>query len=339
MTTTIKTIKNSEFHILDDPKEEFKQSILTGLSQTKKSISSKFIYNDNGSYLFDKITRHPDYYLTNCEIEILNTHKASIASYFNSQPFNLIELGPGEGIKPQILVDCFLQKKLNFTYIPIDISKQYLKKIVNDFNAKQPNLNLTAINSDYLSGLRWLTIRSSETPNLLLFLGSSIGNLTPNETINFLRYIYDILHPGDFFLVGFDLCKDPDTLLRAYNDSDGITSAFNLNLLQRINSELGGNFKLEQFQHHGTYNVYSHAMESYLISLQNQFVEIKELNKTFYFGEFEPIHVEFSHKYLLSQVELLAKNSGFEIVKHFTDSRNYFVDSLWKKVSDTVKVF
>jgi len=330
MTTTIKTIKNSTFHIIDDPKEEFKQGILTGLSKNKKSISSKFFYDDTGSYLFDKLTRHLDYYLTNCEIEILNAHKNTIATYFKSQPFNLIEFGPGDGIKPKLLIDCFLQKNFKFTYLPIDISKEYLKNIINDFNEKEPHLNITAINSDFLAGLRWLTL-TSEKRNVLLFLGSSIGNLTPTETIHFLKNIYDLLHPGDFFLLGFDLCKNPDTLIRAYNDSAGITRAFNLNLLQRINSELDGNFNLDKFEHHGTYNVYSHTMESYLISLENQSIDINELNNTFYFSEFEPIHVEFSHKYLLSQIENLAKEAGFAIVEHFFDSKNYFVDSLWKK--------
>jgi L-histidine Nalpha-methyltransferase len=330
MTATIKTINNSTFHIIDDPKIEFKQAIWNGLSQNKKSISSKFFYDEKGSFLFDQITRHPDYYLTNCEIEILRTYKHNIASYFNSQPFNLIELGPGEGIKPKILVDFFQQNNLNFTYIPIDISEEYLAKIINVFNAKQSNLNLTAINADFLVGLRWLTI-SSEKRNVLLFLGSSIGNFSPHEIADFLKYIYNLLHPGDFFLIGFDLCKDPETLLMAYDDIDGITREFNLNLLRRINAELGGNFNLDYFQHHCTYNVYSHGMESYLISLKKQLVDINELNETFHFEAFEPIHVEVSHKYLLSEIELLAKAAGFNVVKHFIDSKNYFVDSLWKK--------
>lgn len=329
MTGILRTIQNSELHVLDDPKEEFKQGVLVGLSQTKKTLPSKFFYDGRGSDLFDKITRHPDYYLTNCEIEILNSNKHSLADHFNSRPFNLIELGPGETIKPQILIDCFLHENLNFTYMPIDISKDYLQKIVKHFNENQPHLNLTALNADFYAGLRWLTI-SSERRNVLLFLGSSIGNYNTQSTHEFLTYINKMLHPGDFFLIGFDLRKDIEMLLRAYNDSDGITAEFNLNLLHRINKELGGNFKLDKFQHYGTYNVYSGAMESYLISLENQIVEIKKLGKSFYFQESEPVHVEYSYKYLISQIELLAENTNFEIVQHYSDSNNYFVDSLWR---------
>ncbi len=330
MTGTIKTIKNAEFHILEDPKDVFRKEVLTGLSQTNKAIPSKFFYNDKGSYLFDQISRHPDYYLTNCEIEILNSYKNTIASFFNSRSFNLIELGPGEGTKPQILIDCFMQNKLNFSYIPIDISNDYLNKIINHFNSTHPDLDLTAINSEFFAGLRWLTI-SSDKCNLLLFLGSSIGNYTPKATNVFLNYIYEILNPGDFVLIGFDLCKDINTLLRAYNDSDGLTKQFNLNLLHRINMELGGNFKLENYQHYATYNVYSCAMESYLISLENQLVVIDELDKSFSLNEFEAIHMEYSHKYSISQIELLAKEAGFEVINHFRDSKYYFVDSLWRK--------
>ncbi|STX50669.1 Histidine-specific methyltransferase EgtD [Legionella busanensis] len=303
--------------------------ILNGLTSEKKFISSKYFYDEKGSELFNKITRHPDYYLTNCELEILRNHKAEIADLLNQQSFNLIELGPGEGIKGRILIEYFLQNSLDFTYYAIDISNKYLNQIINQYNQDFPDLTLVALNSDYLKGLQWLK-KQSYRKNLLLFLGSSIGNFNYDHTQNFLQEIWSYLEDGDYFLIGFDLRKDIDILLRAYNDKDGITRAFNFNLLHRLNQELGANFDATLFYHYAPYNVYSGAMESYLISSQKQTVFIKALDKSIHFSEFEPIHLEFSYKYLLSQIKEFAKKSSFTIVKNFFDSKNYFVDSLWQ---------
>ncbi|MGQ3888152.1 L-histidine N(alpha)-methyltransferase [Legionella sp. CNM-1927-20] len=303
--------------------------ILNGLASKKKFISSKYFYDEKGSELFNKITRHPDYYLTNCELEILQNHKADIAGLLNQQSFNLIELGPGEGIKSRILIEQFLQDSLDFTYYTIDISNKYLNQIINQYNQELPDVKLVALNSDYLKGLQWIKTQSKRK-NLLLFLGSSIGNFNYEHTQTFLNEIWTYLQDEDYLLIGFDLRKDIDVLLRAYNDSDGITRAFNFNLLHRLNQELGANFDPALFYHYAPYNVYSGAMESYLISSQDQTVFIKALDKSFHFSEFEPIHLEFSYKYLLSQINNFASKSGFSIVKNFFDSKNYFVDSLWQ---------
>lgn len=305
------------------------KDILVGLSSDKKFIPSKYFYDEKGSMLFNKITRHKDYYLTNCELEILENNKGKLATIFAEKPFNLIELGPGEGIKSRIIIDEFLQKNLDFNYFTIDISRKYLKQIVKQFNQELPKLKLMALNSDYFSGLHWLSLHSKRR-NVVLFLGSSIGNFNVENTKVFLKNIWQDLHHDDYLLIGFDLRKDLDTLINAYNDSDGITRAFNMNLLQRLNRELAADFKIENFTHHATYNVYSGAMESYLISLKKQTVTFKALHKSFDFDEFEPIHVEFSYKYLLSQIEEFAQNAGFKIVNNFTDTHNYFVDSLWQ---------
>ncbi|WP_131780996.1 L-histidine N(alpha)-methyltransferase [Legionella gresilensis] len=303
--------------------------ILNGLTSEKKFISSKYFYDEQGSELFNKITRHPDYYLTNCELEILQNHKAEIADLLNQQSFNLIELGPGEGIKGRILIEQFLQNSLDFTYYAIDISNKYLVQIINQYSQEFPDLKLGALNSDYLKGLQWLKMQSNRK-NLLLFLGSSIGNFNYGHTQTFLQEIWSYLKNDDYLLIGFDLRKDIDILLRAYNDKDGITRAFNFNLLHRLNQELGANFDPTLFYHYAPYNVYSGAMESYLISSQKQNVFIKALDKSIHFSEFEPIHLEFSYKYLLPQINEFAKQSNFAIVKNFFDSKNYFVDSLWQ---------
>jgi dimethylhistidine N-methyltransferase len=234
--------------------------------------------------------------------------------------FNLIELGPGEGIKTQLLIEQFLADSLHFNYIPIDISAEYLHKLLNQFNRLITGLTMTPIHSDYFRGLKWINTNAKRR-NLVLFLGSSIGNFDPIAVKVFLSHLHDALQDGDYVLLGFDLRKDIDILLRAYNDSAGLTREFNLNLLKRLNRELGANFKLEKFRHYPTYNVYSGAMESYLISLEAQIVAIKALARSFTFEAIEPIHVEYSYKYMLPQIEEFAQLTGFKTIENFTDSR------------------
>lgn len=312
-----------------DEKTEFKNDVEEGLAKPSKQIQSKYFYDEHGSELFNQITRHPDYYLTRSEIEILHAYKKQISALIGTEPFNLIELGPGEGIKTQILIEQFLKDSLNFTYMPIDISTKYLKHLIVEFNKQLPELKLKPIHSDYFCGLGWLSSHSTRR-NLALFLGSSIGNFDPASTENFLHHLNETLNDGDYVFLGFDLRKDIDILMRAYNDYDGITRDFNLNLLKRINRELGANFDLEKFRHYATYNVHSGAMESYLISLERQDVDIHTLNRSYSFEEIEPIHVEYSYKYLLSQIHELAHSCSFDIIQDYTDSQAYFVNTLWQ---------
>lgn len=329
MTDVIHVNVESPLQTIHDEKDEFKNSVEMGLSKLQKQLSSKYFYDELGSELFNQITRHPDYYLTRSEMEILNLHKKSLVNILGNTAFNLVELGPGEGIKSQILIDEFLKNSLNFTYIPIDISAQYLRFIMTQMSQTSPNLKLTPIHSDYFHGLEWLS-QHSIRKNIVLFLGSSIGNMDALETSQFLQHLWEVLNDGDYVLLGFDLRKDINILMRAYDDNHGITKAFNLNLLKRINRELGGNFDIDKFRHYATYNVYSGAMESYLVSAEKQLVEVKALNKSYSFEAIEPIHVEYSHKYLLSQIQQYALMHGFKMVKNFLDSREYFVDTLWQ---------
>lgn len=317
---------------LDDElheKLEFVQDLTIGLAKPKKQIPSKYFYDEHGSELFNQITRHPDYYLTQCEFEILDKYKTQIANLFNSEPFNLVELGPGEGIKTQILVEEFLQKSLQFTYLPIDISKKYLKTLIDEFSNKLHQLKLLPLYSDYFRGLEWLR-QHSQRANLVLFLGSSIGNFTPKEVQNFLEHLCQSLNKNDYVLLGFDLRKDVQVLMRAYDDSDGITRDFNLNLLKRINRELNADFDISKFKHYATYNVYSGAMESYLISLERQTIAIEALGQSFTFDKIEPIHVEYSYKFYLKQINELAEIAGFEVIQTYTDNKQYFIDTLWQ---------
>nr|WP_302473948.1 L-histidine N(alpha)-methyltransferase [Legionella sp. PL877] len=306
------------------------QDVFIGLSKKNKQIQSKYFYDAAGSELFNQITRHPDYYLTQCELEILTAYKQTFSTLLsNTQPFNLVELGPGEGIKTRILLNQFLEDQLSFTYYTIDISRSYLINLVKQLQQQLPQIDMVALNSDYLGGLEWLGLNSNQR-NFVLFLGSSIGNFDLAASKEFLRNLRASLRKGDYLLIGFDLLKDIDVLMRAYNDRDGITRRFNLNLLKRINYELNANFNIDSFYHYGTYNAYNRAMESYLISRKEQIVSIKALNKSFNFKAFEPIHVESSYKYLFPQIKKLADISQFNIIENYTDSNEYFVNSLWQ---------
>jgi len=177
--------------------------------------------------------------------------------------------------------------------------------------------------------VEWLANQGLER-NVLLFLGSNIGNFNRSAARGFLFRLWNALNDGDFILVGFDLKKDIELFLAAYNDARGVTARFNLNVLQRINRELGGQFDVSKFRHFGTYDVFSGAMESYLVSLEAQEVFVEHIGRVFSFHPWEPIHTEYSYKYLISDIETLARETGFEIKEHLFDSRRWFVDSVWQ---------
>lgn len=309
---------------------ELKQDTLAGLTKQHKALLSKYLYDEKGSELFNQITRHPDYYLTNCELEILATHASTLLEMIGQESaFNLVELGPGEGIKTAMLMNRFIKAGTSFTYLPIDISEKYLQNFRRKLLHDHPTLNITPIQADYVSGLAWLKDHMKGR-NVVLFLGSSIGNFDMPSAERFLLTLHDQLNPGDLLLIGFDLKKSISILLKAYDDNQGLTRLFNLNLLTRINHELGAEFDLDTFYHHATYNVYTGAMESYLISLIEQTVPIRALHQTISFGAFEPIHMEYSYKYLLPQINYLAANTGFQILANFQDTKQYFIDCLWE---------
>jgi uncharacterized SAM-dependent methyltransferase len=183
--------------------------------------------------------------------------------------------------------------------------------------------------ADYADGLLWHS-RRRDRRNLVLLLGSNIGNFHRSEARAFLRRLWSYLAPNDLLLIGFDLKKDIDQMLLAYNDSQGVTAAFNLNLLARVNRELAGEFELDGFRHFATYNVFSGAMESYLVSLQEQTVRVGDLHQEFHFRPFEPVHTEYSYKFLVSDIEGLAEDTGFSIEAQLFDDRQWFLDSVWR---------
>jgi L-histidine Nalpha-methyltransferase len=310
----------------------FARHVVKGLSRSPKSLSSMYFYDAEGSRLFQRITELEEYYLTRCEAEILETHAAEIVAAVLPGPFRLVELGAGDGQKSEILVRRLLDAGLSFEYVPIDICRKSVADLAAAFSSRfNGSLRVRGIVAEYFNGLASLGW-AGRRPNFVLFLGSSIGNFSHAGALQFFRRLRESLRPGDFVLVGFDLKKDLEILHRAYNDSEGVTRLFNLNLLERINRELGGQFDRGRFAHYGAYNIRKACMESWLVSLVDQEVPIHALGRSFSFRAWEGIHVECSHKYDLSQIESFASAAGFRVQKHFFDRRRWFVDSLWQRV-------
>ena len=330
MPPTYKILHETDYADSFNETDAFALDVLVGLSSPKKKLSSKYFYDERGSELFNNISELPEYYLTGCELEIIQQNSGSITRYVDyDQPFNLVELGAGFSKKTTALLDHFIQQNLDFQYVPIDISEGAMHSLVGALRIQFPRLEANGLVTDYFNGLKWLNNRS-QRKNLVLFMGSSIGNFTHAENCILLRNLWNCLNHDDVLLIGFDLKKDIDMLLRAYNDSQGVTKEFNLNLLHRINRELGGNFDISRWRHFGTYDVFSGGMESYLVSLEKQSVFIEKIGRWFEFEAWEPVHTEYSYKYLVSEIEQLAGETGFEIYEHLFDSRHYFVDSLWR---------
>lgn len=312
-------------------KKAFALSVLEGLESTPKQISSKYFYDENGDRLFQQIMRMPSYYLTDSEYEIFDLQKESILQQLGSRPFDLIELGAGDGLKTKVLLRHLLQKGVSFKYRPVDISSSVLDTLQGSLEEELPDLEVAPLNGEYFQVLEELQQLGDHQKKVIFFLGANIGNLTKEESLSFLSRLNDLLSPGDMLLLGVDLKKDPAVILEAYNDAEGVTAAFNLNLLHRINRELDGNFEVEHFKHWETYNPLSGETKSYIVSKVQQEVEIGAISSIIHFDAWEAIEVELSQKYSVEDVELLAKKSGFRLVKNFYDSKRYFIDSLWIK--------
>jgi L-histidine N-alpha-methyltransferase len=309
----------------------FAEDVLKGLSSAPKFLSSKYFYDDEGSRLFQEIMKLPEYYLTRAEFEIFDTQQAEIFKAFaaDANSFDLIELGAGDGTKTAVLIDYFLKQNADFSYSPIDISQEALDILSAKFKAEFPRLSMNTKTGDYFRILETLKTESARR-KILLFLGSNIGNFSREQAVEFFKHLRGVMNENDLLFIGFDLQKDPRVILNAYDDARGVTAEFNLNLLRRINRELGANFDLEKFSHYAVYRPTECAARSFLISRQQQTVFVEALNQSFDFKAWEPIFMEISQKYNLEMIEELAQTSGFQVSENFFDENGYFVDSLWK---------
>ena len=314
-----------------DIDQQMARDVLEGLKASPKRLPSQYFYDDRGSELFCDIMRMESYYPTDCEYEIFKHQAQGICETFAQAgtPFRLIEFGAGDGLKTKLLLHHLLDSHTPFTYLPIDISEGAIDNLVADLKSELPRLEYRAVVGEYFDALHRINEMHGEGHKVILFVGGNIGNFIRPEALKFLRAAAKEMDPQDQILVGFDLKKEPRTILKAYDDSEGITRAFNLNLLTRFNRELGANFNLDQWQHYASYEPLSGETRSYLLSRQEQEVYFAALDETISFHAWEAIWTELSQKYDLSMIAALAEDAGFEVVHNFVDSRGFLVDSVW----------
>ena len=305
---------------------ELASHVAEGLRQVPKTLSSMYFYDDAGSRLFQQIMALPEYYPTRTEFAIFREHGAAIAAALRPAggEFALVELGAGDGAKTKLLLRELLAAGRAFTYAPVDISAGAMAGLVATLRQELPALPVAPVVADYATALAELRTRPGS--KAVLFLGSNIGNFHPAERLSFLRRLADPLAPADRLLVGFDLQKDPRRIRAAYDDAQGVTAAFNLNLLTRFNRELGADFDLAHWQHYTDYNPLSGAVRSYLVSTRAQRVHLAALDETFDFAAWEVIHTENSYKFTLPQIEVLAAEAGLRVVQVFSDAAADFAD-------------
>jgi L-histidine Nalpha-methyltransferase len=311
--------------------EIFYQDVLEGLGSIPKRLQSKYFYDQSGDILFQQIMDCPEYYLSRCELDIFQNQAPEIAMFLQSahETFDLIELGAGDATKSQHLLQSLICRHANFTYMPIDISGNILSVLQNRLQYELPGLDLVTFEGEYFDMLRQATELSTR-PKVVMFLGANIGNMDISEAQLFCTNMRQMLKPGDLALIGFDLKKQPQLILNAYNDGGGITSRFNLNLLKRINRELNGNFNVQEFVHYPSYDPANGACKSYVVSLKAQTVTIGDHHFTF--DRNEAIFMEVSQKFTLQEIDELANGSGFKPVYRCSDSKGWFVDDFWKAV-------
>ena len=308
----------------------FYQDVINGLKASQKYLSSKYFYDEAGDKIFQQIMASPEYYLTRCEMEIMQHQSGAMATLFDGEPFDLVELGPGDATKSWHLLRELLRTKTHFTYYPIDISSNVIGWLEDKLPVSLPGLQMQGLNGEYMDRMQYVE-QISHRRKIVLFMGANIGNMNIQQATFFCRQLHDRMRPGDLLLIGFDLKKDPGTILAAYNDRQGVTSSFNLNLLKRINRELHADFDIDQFAHYPVYDPGTGACKSYLISRVAQDVHIGE-DEVISFSENEAIFMEISQKYSLQETYYLARQAGFSPVHEFYDSKKMFADILWRRL-------
>lgn len=307
--------------------EEFIKEVDKGLNASQKSLPSKYFYDKKGDELFVKIMQLPEYYLTRVEHEIFKTQSQYIIDALqlsNKVYFELIELGAGNGLKTKELLRLLNKENYKFTYIPIDISQNALDNLEESLLREFPNQSIKKQQGDYFQVLE--SLKNSNHHKVVLFLGSNIGNLPDELASEFIFKLGANLNFNDKLLLGVDLIKSGSIILPAYNDSFGITRDFNLNLLHRINRELGGEFRVGNFNHKPEYSANEGIAKSYLVSTTSQKVRIEKIDKTYYFEKGEKILTEISRKYNDEIVEKIIKKTDFEIIGKLSDKMNYFAN-------------
>ena len=319
----------------DEKPQDLGQEVIQGLEQSPKTLPCRYFYDDYGSSLFEKITELPEYYLTRTEQSILEDYALAIAQM--TGPCDLIELGSGSSTKTRLLLSAYEQVDPTLRYCPIDVSAGILKESALILLEQYERLSVVGLAGTYEQALSQLPKRE-EKPRLILFLGSTLGNMDgqedsegQSEQTRFFKRVQAALNPGDYFLIGVDLQKPIDIIEAAYNDSQGITAAFNLNILTHLNRQFMGNFHVEYFQHEATYNSDFNQIEMRLQAQSEQLVKLDLLNFSTQIRENESILTEISRKFDRQHLGLSLKNSGLNPVSIWTDPQEWFALLLCQK--------
>lgn len=328
LTNAESAIDTTAAYLPDDPDlpedslnvDSFLQDVISGLQKSPREIPCKYFYDERGSFLFTEICRTREYYITRTELALLDEILPDIAIMIGRHAI-IIEYGSGEGRKIRNLLAALRQPR---AYVPIDISAEILLRSSRQLRREFPHIGIHPMVADYTTDIQLPEPVSQNDGNrrVVFFPGSTISNFTPREARQFLCNMQEFLRPGDALLLGVDLVKSPALLHSAYNDHDGITAKFNLNLLNRINRELGADFDLRQFEHYAFFNPEQSRVEMHLVSLCEQVVNIGD--QAFCFAQGENIHTENSYKYTLDSVVQLGQECGFSHRKAWSDSDNLF---------------
>lgn len=300
--------------------------ILSGLTAEPRTISSRFFYDDIGSRLFERICELPEYYQTRTERSILRDNAGDIAGITEARA--LVELGSGAATKTRVLLDALSRKGTLRTYIPFDVSEGILRRSGQEILEEYDGIGVHGVVGDFLHHLEHIPAGHDR---LVVILGGTLGNLPPEEAAQFVADVAAILEPGEHFLVGFDLIKDPKVIEAAYNDREGITAQFNKNALRVLNKELQGNFNVDAFEHVARYNEYKHRIEMWLRSRREQIVELPGIELSLHLARGEEIRTEISTKYDPARIEAMLGANGFEVARHFTDADRLFGLALARK--------
>jgi dimethylhistidine N-methyltransferase len=311
--------------------KDFYFDVVQGLTETPRWLPSKYFYDKKGDSLFQEIMMSPDYYLTRCEMEIFTCQAKEIVDSLAAHRLNfeLIELGPGNCAKSIHLLRALVTANVTFNFVPIDISENVISGLQSFLPENIPELRFNGLVGDYLDTLAFHCLLPG-TRKVVMCLGGNIGNMTVVESNQFCEKLRSYLQPGDQCIIGFDLVKHPALIKRAYDDRDGITREFNLNLLTRINRELGADFRVDQFDHYCSYDPLTGSAKSYLVCLSDMTVNFPGVSISF--EKDECIWTEISQKYTKGQIRQMAINNGFIQTAAFLDANSWFMDAVWTAV-------
>jgi L-histidine Nalpha-methyltransferase len=326
ITTAVETFEAKSLATLDT-REALIDEVWRGLRKRPRSLVPWMLYDAEGSELFERITTVPEYYPTRTERDILaNRAQAIVAEACPHQSLRLLELGAGTAAKTGILLDAATRLRKEVTYVPVDVSPDALQAACDSIGCLLPDVELQPMVANYVTHPPKL--ESFHGTTIAMYIGSSIGNFAPEEARGILRNVRSELRAGDALLLGTDMVKDEATLVRAYDDREGVTAAFNLNLLHRLNRELGANFDTRSFRHRALWNRVESRIEMHLESTRDQCVHIPAAQLSVEFAAFETIHTESSYKFTAKTLRALLDDAGFKIEQTWTDPRQWYAVTL-----------